>query len=132
MVGAAHWGLAGSAGAVGDGGKLSVMTTNLLPPPCISADQLSHALTDKGYSVLDAPTFAALAGTTLAALHALQSSGARPDDTLPVVAAGIGAVSELTASIRARQPFAADVLERAAAARTALDGLRERAEAPDG
>ena len=50
------------------------MTTNLLPPPCISADQLSHALTDKGYAVLDAPTFAALAGTTLAALHALESS----------------------------------------------------------
>ena len=50
------------------------MTTNLLPPPCIPADQLAHTLQTKGYAVLDAPTFATLAGTTLAAIGDLETA----------------------------------------------------------
>ena len=67
MAGAAYWRCVGSAGTLD-------MTTNLLPPPCISADQLTQNLKAQGYAVLDAPTFARLAGTTLSALHELEST----------------------------------------------------------
>ena len=46
----------------------------LLPPPCVSADQLQATLQTQGYAVVDAATVAALAGTPLDALNALVSS----------------------------------------------------------
>ena len=50
------------------------MTMKLLPPPCVSADQLTHTLQTQGYAVMDAGTVAAWAGVPLDALNALVDS----------------------------------------------------------
>lgn len=50
------------------------MTTKLLAPTCIPADQLLHSLQSEGYAVLQAETVASWSGVELSELNALVSS----------------------------------------------------------